>query len=532
MDIALPLGFKFHGQGLSLDGANLGNFVVCPKKVYRRQGEVIPFACDLEIRTTEQTMSFDRIPFRELTEEWWKNPPPGCWYDTQKRRPDREMQRLFQACIASASQVDIVQPEKIGWTKLPSGKMAYITGDQVIGSAPEDTFLVWPPEHAEELVFEEEPASSLEDAVAYFWDLFHTIPGITDVLMVYTLFSFLSPLFREAGLTSRFPIVLEGATESKKTTLAALTCGAFRRKTNPHNCMVGLTSSRSAVELRAGQMRHCTLIVDDLFPDGGRSQQEKALNLIRDFANQDAREIKLGKSIVGNRLDCGMVITAEFFPPCERSTRTRCLRLKLRERIPNMVIYPFQESPALLSKFFEAYLERISKNYQVLTDKVAKDLQEYRKQRACDLSNLISSERLSEIGFMLYETLDLLFTIFPDQSKEDCLNCFQEEVNQWIAWQLSPEAVPELRDIVSSIPLLYQQYPEQFREHRGCWCITPDALCQLLQVHYQDPTIDRAYVIQCLQRRMVLKKDQSGAATKKIAGQRYLHLIPHRLWES
>lgn len=532
MGITHPPGFQFQEKGLFLDGVNLGNFMVCPTKVYRRQGDSFPFACDLEIHTTEQIRSMRQIPFTALTPDWWKNPPPGCWYNAQKKRPDKEVQRLFQACIANALQVEVVQPEKIGWTKLPSGKMAYITGDQVIGGAPEDNFLVWPPEHAEELVFEEEPSSSLEDAMTYFWDLFHTIPGVTDVLMVYTLFSFLSPLFREAGLASRFPIVLEGATESKKTTLATLTCGAFRRKTNPRGCMVGLTSTRSAVELRAGQMRHCTLIVDDLFPDGGRSQQEKALNLIRDFANQDAREIRSGKSIVGNRLDCGMVITAEFFPPCERSTRTRCLRLKLQERIPNTIIYPFQEFPALLSIFFKAYLERTAKNYHILADKVAKDLQEYRKQRALDLSGLIPSERLSEIGFMLYETLDLLFTLFPSQSHEDCLNGFQEEINQWIAWQLSPEAVPELRDIVSSIPLLYQQHPEQFREHRGCWCITPDALCQLLQGHYQDPTIDRAYVIQCLQSRMVLKKDRSRAATKKIAGQRYLHLIPHRLWGS
>ena len=81
---------------------------------------------------------------------------------------------------------------------------------------------------------------------------------------------------------------------------------------------------------------------------------------------------------------------------------------------------------------------------------------------------------------MLYETLDLLFTLFPDQSHEDCLNSFQEEINQWIAWQLSPEAVPELRDIVSSIPLLYQQHPSQAVHNAPC-CIRYGYIAAYLQ---------------------------------------------------
>ena len=89
MGITHPPGFQFQEKGLFLDGVNLGNFMVCPTKVYRRQGDSFPFACDLEIHTTEQIRSMRQIPFTALTPDWWKNPPPGCWYNAQKKRPDK-----------------------------------------------------------------------------------------------------------------------------------------------------------------------------------------------------------------------------------------------------------------------------------------------------------------------------------------------------------------------------------------------------------------------------------------------------------
>ena len=72
MGITHPPGFQFQEKGLFLDGVNLGNFMVCPTKVYRRQGDSFPFACDLEIHTTEQIRSMRQIPFTALTPDWWK----------------------------------------------------------------------------------------------------------------------------------------------------------------------------------------------------------------------------------------------------------------------------------------------------------------------------------------------------------------------------------------------------------------------------------------------------------------------------
>ena len=468
---------------------------------------------------------------RDLSKEWWKNPPPGCWYAPNQRRPAQILEAIFQNFFQETPVVEVIQAEKIGWLDLPSGKSVYITGDNVIGvlAAGEN---IWPPEHTEDLVFEREADCTLNDGLSYFWNLYNLFPGLTDILLTYTLSSFLSPIFRKAGLVSRFPIILEGPTEAKKTTLACLTCGAFRRQSNLHSCVAGLTSTRNALELRAGEMRHATLVIDDLFPDGGYAQQKKALNLIRDLANQDVREAKSGKSVVGTKMDCGVVITAEFFPDCEQSTRTRCLRLKLQGPIPNNAIYPFQQTPARLTLIFEEFIKRVAEQYNALVDKITSDFNDYRSRRSRDNSRAVTSERLAEIGFFLYETLNVLLSIFPRKGCEDILSQFQDHVNGWLTWQLSPSAVPNLRKdvaIAAAIPRLYRKYPHAFKKHCGCWCIGLDNLCILLRSELMNETIDQLSVTSLLRQKGALLMDKSGVATKKVKGCRLLHIIPEKL---
>lgn len=253
------------------------------------------------------------------------------------------------------------------------------------------------------------------------------------------------------------------------------------------------------------------------------------MNLIRDLANQDVREIKSGKSVVGTKMDCGVVITAEFFPDCEQSTRTRCLRIKLQNPIPNDAIYPFQQTSSRLTLVFEEFIRRVAEQYITLVGQVTSDFNDYRSRRSQDNSHAVPSERLAEIGFFLYESLNVLLLLFPRGDCEDILSQFQDHINRWLVWQLSPEAAPELRDIIFALPQVYQKYPQFFLEHHGCLCITPDNLCMLLQEYYKDKTIDRDYVLKYLQNRGVLAKDKSGAATKKIGGRRYLHIRQKQL---
>lgn len=523
-----PSGYRIEPSGLYLDGEPISNFIVCPTALYCRQGDNLPFACDLEISQEKGVQRRKHVPLKQLTEAWWRVPPSGCYYNPFAKHPHKKLQALFQHFYSLLSPQAVILAAEIGWLSLPSGRTVYVTGSEIIGSHPDEE-TIWLPDQLEEFVIEREPGVSTEDALGYFWKLFTLMPGITDVLLVYTLASFLSPMFSAAGIIPRFPLILEGPTEAKKTTLACLACGVFSRISNPRACVVGLTSTKCALELRAGQMRHCTLIVDDLFPDGGRSQQEKALNLIRDLANQDVREVRSGNTLTGSRMDCGVVITAEFFPVCNRSTRTRCLRLKLQDPVPNSMLRPFQTRPSLLGTVFKEFLRRVSAQYDGFCTMIESDFHSYRAQRGRPDAPATRSERLAEIGFYLSEALDVLLAVFPRADRDDVMREFQERLNCWLDWQLSPEAAPDLRDMTAVIPELSREYPDFFFCHRGCLCVSPDDLCGLLRHRFGDQTIDRDFIIRLLRERNALQMDKSGAATKKIAGRRYLCLLPHRL---
>ncbi len=522
----LPSGYIFRPDGLYRNEELISNFFVVPVIAYRKQGEPLPFACDIEIHRNGSVIRQDRILLEDMTKKWWASPPPGCWYDTEAKKADKDVELIFHDALGQLSAVEVIVATSVGWLALPDGRNVYVTGNGIIGEAVQD---IWIADELKRFQIETDQRSSDADAVRYFWELFNLMPGYTDVLLVYMFSALLSPLFREAGMIPRFPLFLEGDTEAKKTTLACLTCGIYSRQTNPRSCVVGMTSSRSAIERRAKIMRNCILIVDDLFPDGGTPQSAKMLNLVRDLANQDAREIRSGNDVIRNNLDCGVVITGEYFPMCNRSTRTRCFRIKLPDMIPNSTLYPYQENASLLGNVVMMFLSHAVSHYTHLVEKISVDFQEYRVGRSDVDAQEVESERLFESGFFLSEALDIVLNAFPRDNEEYIMEQFQENVKEWIDWQLSPEAAPDLRDIAACIPDIMKKHPKSFSEHHGCWCIPPDKLCRLVQMRYGDKTITQSAIIKILRQRNALQMDKSGAATKKVDGVRYLFLNPRRL---
>lgn len=521
----LPSGYHFDEKGLTkgAKGNIIANFYLKPEKAYCRVGEALPSFCDIAVVQGERCIPFkNHVPLSELTRSWWKTPPPGCHYAPEARAPYRHMEVLFQALLRNIEPVTIYQPDTLGWNILPTGEHVYVTGGGAIGKngyISKDRF--WVSDKLERYRLETLPLASKNDAAQYFWKLYRTIPGITDILLANTLAAILFPCFKEAGIESRFPLILEGASETKKTTLACLTSCLYNRKSSLRSSIATLTSTNRALEKRGVELRHTTVVFDDLFPDGGSNLEQKALELIRNIANQVPRQSRSGKGLEGAPMECGAVITAEAFPNCGRSTRTRCLRLVLCEPVLNGLLYPVQEKPELLGNVLQSFIKWTAGSFEEITRQIAEDFQEYRRARSESGDNSVGGERLNEIGFVLYTALKVyLSQVYgPDSSitKEELEN-FKMRLHRRINWQLSPRAAPGRGWLISATAELAKQWPQEFFWRSGYVCIPPRHLCSLLQQFCRDKTISVAEITGQLRSEGLLSMDKSGVATKKVKG--------------
>lgn len=338
--------------------------------------------------------------------------------------------------------------------------------------------------------------------------------------MANTLAAILFPFFKAAGVESRFPIILEGPSEAKKTTLACLTSSIYNRKSQPRSCAATLVSTGRALERKGGELRHAVIVFDDLFPDGGGLLEQKALDLIRDIANQLPRSSCSGKALEDRVMECGAVITAEAFPPCGASTRTRCLRLILEHPVSNSLLLSIQENSELLGNVFEMFIKSVAGQYDRIEHQITEDFREYRKRRAHSGECAVHSERLAEIGFVLYTALKTFLSVYAPDSNflSGTLKQFEKCVNAWLEWQLSSQAMPGCGKLLSAIVALVRSAPNEFVPRQGYACITPSRLCALLQNYCQDATISVPDVIRQLRMGRLLSMDKSGTATKKIKG--------------
>ena len=519
----LPSEYCFDERGLvrEADGQVIANFLLVPTQAYCCSGEPLPSFCDIAVIRDGQCIPLqNRVKLSGLTPMWWKTPPPGCYYEPGVKAPYRQMERLFHTLLGRLEPITVFRLLSLGWERLSTGDHIYVTGSGALGAngyLPEDQ--AWISDELKQYRLETLSEASDMQSVQYFRRLYQAIPGITDILLANAFAATLYPCFKKAGIESRFPVVLEGPSETKKTTLACLTGCLYNRKRNPRSCVATLTSTNRALERRGIELRHALVVYDDLFPDGGSALEQKALELIRDLANQIPRQSRSGKALDGSTMECGAVITAEAFPNCARSTRTRCLRLLLEKSIPNGLLLPLQEQPELLGNVFQKFIMGIAENYENITQEIEEDFQRYRQRRAED--NSVSSERLNEIGFVLYTALKIYFSqkFGPDSSEmEEELSRFNERLNMLIDWQLSPQAAPGRGWLISATAELVKRWPNEFFKRSGHLCIKPGRLCYLLQKRYGDETINVPEIIGQLRGEQLLAMDKSRVATKKIKG--------------
>ena len=533
----LPCGYYMDDHGLHLpkDDSVLSNFILIPETVYYRGEDVSPFACRLACMKYDgsKVTVAPRKKLAELTNSFWRTPPPGCWYAPDQSSPHRHLRLIFNELIGQFSVYHVTEPDRLGWLELTSGEHVYVTGGEVIGLPEEQQDAFWIADELSEFRLEQLPGYSIEEALDYFRRLFTLVPGVTDVLLANLLASILFPIFQDAGITTWFSVMLQGSSESKKTTLAKLTCCMYQRLSSHQNsCLLSLCSTSGALRKRSAQMRHCTVVYDDLFPDASSALTRKSLVLLREQANQTPREVVSGCRTVGDRRESGLVFTVENFPACMRSTSTRFLRVMLDAPVPNQLLAPIQAAPDLLGNFLHEFILRISHSYDQIQRDISSRFRSYIQSRADENACQVGSERVQQIGFILHTSVAVALNLFQDllpYSSMGALESFRKNMGPLL--QVSSRGGGG--QFTTVIPYLHRMYPRYFFTMGRCWCISPTDLCTLLKTHFQDPTISEKAILTQLNACDALSKDRSNASTKKVTGHgRCLFIIPENLRSS
>lgn len=193
------------------------------------------------------------------------------------------------------------------------------------------------------------------------------------------------------------------------------------------------------------------------------------------------------------------------------------MRLVLSNPIPSSLLTPLQATPELLGNVFAAFIAHVAARFDTISAKIKADFQSYRTQRAQKDAPAVRSERLAEIGFILYETVQIFLEKFPYMDGE-ILQSFHAWINRQIEWQLSPEAQPGSDSLIALLPRVIRENQDWFLFRDSCACIPPAQLRDLLQRYCPNHSIPERKVFDSLRRANLLEMDQSGASTRKIKG--------------
>lgn len=162
---------------------------------------------------------------------------------------------------------------------------------------------------------------------------------------------------------------------------------------------------------------------------------------------------------------------------------------------------------------------QVAGRFDEIVQQIADDFQGYRSRRARPGAPSVSSERLHEIGFILYTALKIYFEqeYGPEASivKQE-LSHFQNHLTGCIAWQLSPRAVPGRGWLIAATAEIVRLLPKKYFCRPGYLCIPPQHLCYFLQKYCNDKTINESDIIRQLRNEDLLSMDKSGVATKKV----------------
>lgn len=279
------------------------------------------------------------------------------------------------------------------------GKHFYCIGDDIISNSITANECFFTPEVSQFHVdFDRDISKS--DAFKVYERCLGIDLGITDIIGLYSVNSFMRKPYKVAKLPTINTLMSVGKTQFRKTTTNELFCCLYNTDTSSKSHTIRLDSSAISIEAFTEQFRTSTVIVDDLFRDT-KNQTElkyKAQQIVRQAADKTIRQTtRAAHDITQTQI----VLTSEILFD-NISDLGRVVLVLIKKPINSEKLGKCVENRSKLLAFYIHYISWIYSNFDTLTQSLNEDLAKLEYLR---LQESVPYERLREHCFMLYTTL-------------------------------------------------------------------------------------------------------------------------------
>ncbi len=460
------------------------------------------------------------------------------------------LKQLIQIQVAQheGDMENVTLYRQLGWSRGVYGNPVYVFGNRCVGG--ERNARIDPSLKDYVIQVDEEAPEEMLDC---FVDLWINAPPEAKITIIYSLTSLIRELYKEGGVPVNFVLYLLGEQQSRKTTLAELTCNLYCRDADM--CFSTRTAERTSIaaaEKLITQFKDTTLILDDISITGDKKYKQKQEELVervtRMIGNRAPKSSSTINGVYEWKPNASVVFTGEYLPCFSESTLSRMLILEIDHPVDSGWLTKFAGNSCMYSTVAYLFIEWMQMRYAKCVDTIRQNFKAYRRSRQNEVP---FQERIQEHAFIMQNTYGFMRQFLTDRGYlyrisdsdlnmahilRDILERQVEIMDEFSLKDADHDFCYALAKLYMknelaiaedySGPLGYDKKSDDgFRKDKKIICFSAAKLCRIMQEYFKDTSINIRSMTKQLRNNRFLEIDRSDRSTKKVRGDRYLHVI-------
>ncbi len=466
------------------------------------------------------------------------------------KRAKAFLKQLIRVQVAQyeGSMENVTLYGQLGWNRGVYGNPVYVSGNRCVGG--ERNAKIAPSLKAYDMQIDEEALKEMLDCFARLWI---DAPPEAKITIIYSLTSLVRELYKEGGVPVDFVLYLLGKQQSRKTTLAELTCNLYCRGMDmSFSTRTAERTSIAVAEKLITQFKDTTLILDDISITGDKKYKQKQEELVervtRMIGNRAPKSSNTINGVYEWKPNANVVFTGEYLPRFSESTLSRMLIVEIDRPVDSEWLTEFSRNSVMYSTVAYLFIEWVQMRYAECVNAIRQNFAEYRKLRQ---NKVPYQERIQEHAFIMQNTYELMHRFLTDSG---CLYQMSDSDSRitHILFDILKRQVEIMDDfslkdteydfcyalaklymedelIIAKDydgPLGYDKKSDDgFKKDKKIICFSAAKLCRIMQEYFKDTSITIQSMTKQLRNNRFLEMDRSNRSTKKVKGDRYLHVI-------